>query len=180
MTIEELKTAVKNLSVYLEECHGERDTVTFTVNVVRSIKVNYEELVKYKEKYEDTINRQKAENDRKTKHIAEIVDEYAKFKEAAKRRETAVVRNIEQVADEEISRLKAEIERLKEHEHIIEKMLSEAWERIAELDRLNETAKSEAIKEFARRARGMITIRGRQKDYFDNLVKEMVGDTECR
>lgn len=50
MTIENLKIAVKNLTVYLEECHGEDDTVTFTTNVIRSIKENYEELIKYKER----------------------------------------------------------------------------------------------------------------------------------
>lgn len=49
MTIEKLKLAVKNLTVYLEECHGEDDTVTFTTKVVKSIKENYEELIKYKE-----------------------------------------------------------------------------------------------------------------------------------
>lgn len=49
MTIEKLKLAVKNLTVYLEECHGEDDTVTFTAKVVKSIKENYEELIKYKE-----------------------------------------------------------------------------------------------------------------------------------
>ena len=64
MTVEKLKTAVENLSAYLEECHGEDDTVTFTTNVVRSIKENYEELIKYKEDYGDLINRQKAEIER--------------------------------------------------------------------------------------------------------------------
>ena len=53
MTIEKLKLAVKNLTVYLEECHGEDDTVTFTAKVVKSIKENYEELIKYKEAEHD-------------------------------------------------------------------------------------------------------------------------------
>lgn len=49
MTIKKLRVAVKNLTVYLEECHGEDDTVIFTAKVVKSIKENYEELIKYKE-----------------------------------------------------------------------------------------------------------------------------------
>lgn len=49
MTIENLKLAVKNLTVYLEECYREDDKVTFTAKVVKSIKENYEELIKYKE-----------------------------------------------------------------------------------------------------------------------------------
>lgn len=32
------------------------------------------------------------------------------------------------------------------------------------------------LKEFAKRVQKIITIKGRQKDYFDNLVKEMVGE----
>lgn len=50
MTLEKLKIAVDNMRVYLEECHDKNDTVTLTANVLRSIKENYEELIKYKEK----------------------------------------------------------------------------------------------------------------------------------
>lgn len=49
MTVEKLKVAVKNMSVYLEECHSEDDTVTLTAKVLKSIKENYEELIKFKE-----------------------------------------------------------------------------------------------------------------------------------
>ena len=67
-----------------------------------------------------TIKAQSAEIERKTKHIAEIVDEYVRFKEAAKRQETARVRNIERVADEEIKRLNAELEHYKKNEKFID------------------------------------------------------------
>ena len=50
MTVEKLKIAVQNMSVYLEECHGEDDTVTLTAKVLKSIKENYEELIKFKER----------------------------------------------------------------------------------------------------------------------------------
>ena len=46
MTVENLKMAVRNMNVYLEECHDESDTVTLTANVLKSIKENYEELIK--------------------------------------------------------------------------------------------------------------------------------------
>ena len=49
MTVEKLKMAVRNMSVYLEECHSEDDTVTLTAKVLKSIKENYEELIKFKE-----------------------------------------------------------------------------------------------------------------------------------
>ena len=49
MTIEKLKRAVQNMNDYLEECHDESDTVTLTAKVLKSIKENYEELIKFKE-----------------------------------------------------------------------------------------------------------------------------------
>lgn len=48
MTVENLEMAVKNMSVYLEECHSEDDTITLTAKVLKSIKENYEELIKLK------------------------------------------------------------------------------------------------------------------------------------
>lgn len=48
MTVEILKKAIRNMSVYLEECHNENDTITLTAKVLKSIKENYEELVKFK------------------------------------------------------------------------------------------------------------------------------------
>ena len=49
MTIENLKMAVQNMNAYLEECHDESDTITLTAKVLKSIKENYEELIKLKE-----------------------------------------------------------------------------------------------------------------------------------
>ena len=85
-----------------------------------------------------------------------------------------------------INRQKAEIERLKEHKYILEKMLSECCERIAKLDKLNETARAKAIKEVAERAK-MLQYYYSETEYtfdfdgvtvedIDNLLKEMTED----
>lgn len=48
MTVKELKTAVANIDAFLSmSCDDE--TVTFSLNVIKSIKDNYEELIEYKE-----------------------------------------------------------------------------------------------------------------------------------
>ena len=57
MMVEKLKTAVANINAYLSECHDDDDTVTLTANVIRSVKENYEELIRYKE---DEINPEKS------------------------------------------------------------------------------------------------------------------------
>ena len=57
MTVEKLKTAIANINAYLSECHDDDDTVTLTANVIRSVKENYEELIRYKE---DEINPEKS------------------------------------------------------------------------------------------------------------------------
>ncbi len=49
MTTETLKTAVSNMNSYLEECHSDSETITLTINVLKSIKANYEELIKLRE-----------------------------------------------------------------------------------------------------------------------------------
>lgn len=49
MTVDKLKTAVANINAYLSESPGDDDTVTLTINVIKSVKENYEELIKYKE-----------------------------------------------------------------------------------------------------------------------------------
>lgn len=45
MTNEKLKTAIANINAYLSESPADDDTVTLTVNVIRSVKENYEELL---------------------------------------------------------------------------------------------------------------------------------------
>lgn len=51
----------------------------------------------------------------------------------------------------EVDYQQTEIERLKRQENIYGNMLADAWKRIEELDKINETAKTEAIKEFVER-----------------------------
>lgn len=48
METNELKQAVKNLNVYLEECHSDTDTITITRPVIKAIKENYEELIQFR------------------------------------------------------------------------------------------------------------------------------------
>ncbi len=50
MTVEELKTAVKDMSVFLEGCHDESDTITFGAKIIKSIKESFEELIEFKNK----------------------------------------------------------------------------------------------------------------------------------
>ena len=74
-----------------------------------------------------------------------------------------------------INRQKAEIERLKEEIH----KGHIAFQKRGDFYRKEiKSAKSEAIKEFAERVSGTITIKGRQKDYFDDLVKETTGSEQ--
>lgn len=65
-------------------------------------------------------------------------------------------------------------------------MLSEAWERIEELDKLNETVKNKAIKEFVKEHKEIMRAFTNENLDFemkwaeyeantDNLAKEMVG-----
>ena len=85
-----------------------------------------------------------------------------------------------------IEELEAEIERLKRENKIYGKMLSEAWERIEELDKLNETVKNKAIKEFVKEHKEIMRAFTNENLDFemkwaeyeantDNLAKEMVG-----
>lgn len=43
-----IKTAIKNMNAYLAECHNDNDTITMTAKVLRSIRDNYCELLRYK------------------------------------------------------------------------------------------------------------------------------------
>lgn len=56
VTVEKLKTAIANIEGYLSMSHDEDDTVTLTVNVIRSIKENYEELIAAKQRIETLEN----------------------------------------------------------------------------------------------------------------------------
>ncbi len=48
MTVETLKTAVKDMSVFLEGCHDESDTITLSAKILKSIKESFEELIVFK------------------------------------------------------------------------------------------------------------------------------------
>lgn len=56
MTVEKLKTAVANINAYLSESHDDDDTVTLTINVIKSVKENYEELIEAKAEIERLKN----------------------------------------------------------------------------------------------------------------------------
>ena len=81
-----------------------------------------------------------------------------------------------------IKRQQAEIERLKEHNHILDNIRCESWERISELDRLNENIRAKAIKEFAERVKAHMCdydfdnyhyFTAIEEEVFDDLVKEL-------
>lgn len=50
MTVESLKSAVKNIEIRLQESSNETDTIRITTQVLRSVKENYEELIRFKHK----------------------------------------------------------------------------------------------------------------------------------
>lgn len=52
MTDENIKTAIKNMNTYLDECHDDDDAVTITAKVLRSIRDNYCELLRCKKAIE--------------------------------------------------------------------------------------------------------------------------------
>lgn len=68
MTIEKLKTAVANINAYLSECPDDDDTITLTVNVIRSVKENYEELIEARAEIEALKAEVKAANQYCKKH----------------------------------------------------------------------------------------------------------------
>lgn len=78
----------------------------------------------------------------------------------------------------DLTSAKAEIEEMVKHNHIRTSMIQDAWKRIEELDKLNETAKSEAVREFAERVKSM---KWNHKNFgelvyvedIDNLLEEM-------
>ena len=118
MTNEKLKTSIANINAYLSESPADDDTVTLTVNVIRSVKENYEELL---------------------------------------------------AARAEIERLNSPYE-----------MQVEASKK------LENSIKIEAVKEFAERLKEKLHLNGAVMGYncaivngvdIDNLVKEMVGET---
>ena len=82
-------------------------------------------VVEMVERAIDFINRQQAEIERKERLISEMADYHAQYEEAAKKREKATVRIIEETADEEINRQKAKIERLQKALDLAEACIDE-------------------------------------------------------
>lgn len=87
-------------------------------------------------------------------------------------------------ACEHIKKQQKEIKSLKRQSNMVNRFLKEAWGRIDKLDKLNETVRTEAIKEFAERLcnetlpkclYGHDEIGLRLSIAITNLVKEMVG-----
>ena len=85
-----------------------------------------------------------------------------------------------------IAEKNAEIERLIEERTEIENKIDKIYPRVMELPKAMQTAKSEAIKEFAERLKAEF-LNDEQIvnmawvnaiNHIDNLVKEMVGDAE--
>lgn len=73
-----------------------------------------------------------------------------------------------------------EIERLKRQKDIVDKFISESWRRIDELDKINETARAEAIKEFEDKLYNYIISNKQVNEVMiiekmTSLKKEMVG-----
>ena len=62
-----IKIAIKNMNVWLDECHNDSDTVVMTANVLRSIRDNYCELLRYR----DAIDRLQKENEFHRKTITD-------------------------------------------------------------------------------------------------------------
>jgi FtsZ-binding cell division protein ZapB len=81
-----------------------------------------------------------------------------------------------------INRQQAENKELKTENLILSQKRFNIFERIEFTDKLKKQAKSEAIKEFADKMKGVIPeiddtyIERIVEDYIDNLVKEMVGE----
>jgi chromosome segregation ATPase len=130
------------------------------LDALQKYALDYINRLKSKEK------KQQEEIERKRKHIAEIIDEYAKFKEAAKRREIARVRNIEQSADEEINRLKAENKELIEDNAALNETIVNLLEQI-------KTAKAEAIKEFEKLVTRRLNWNTPRGAYLLNIMNEV-------
>ena len=79
------------------------------------------------------------------------------------------------------------IERLKVKNDIYSKQLTDAWNRIEELDRLNETARNEAIKEFTERLVAEKYYTGNKIGYgtyavmvddINKIAEKMIGDNK--
>ena len=205
MTDEQIKSAIKNMEAYLAECHDDTDTVVIADNVLKSIKINYEELIEARAEIEQLkiaaggleqalqnvtveVDRLQKECDSKEKAYTEeyilrkeLKSENESLKEAIiSKNLTPTAYKVMQENDEKyihiINSLKAEIEGLKSESKVFDKDME--W-----LSKPIKTIRAEAIKEFWERLK-TTSIQGFWDitsyvavDDGDNLVKEMVGET---
>lgn len=167
MTVEKLKTAVANINAFLSESHDD-DTVTLTVNVIRSVMENYEELIKYKESVSLTDNEVIEAFEVQVNLIGSMTSVYLDENEGQ------ALYDAMDDARLLIKRQKANAEGLTNAVKFLNEQLS--------------SAKAEAVKEFAERYEryllSQLTTAPLDKkewinfclDELDNLKKEMVGE----
>ena len=141
MSENNIKTAIKNMNAYLDECHADSDTVVMTANVLRSIRDNYCELSRYKDTVEN-LNKLIAEKDAEIKREHETIEDYER---AAKVIHLYLLDfcdenlPVDKMIAEASRRALAEIEKLQHSKSRLRKKIAKDIEK----------AKSEAIKEFA-------------------------------
>ena len=132
MTTEKLETAVKNMNCIIEELRNDDDTFTITIKVLKSIKANYEELIKHRSEIERLNYIIARDNQRQTEK---------------EQKDGNCILTLYELYDKEVAdnkKFNAEIEKLKNECFCI------ANERDAYKDILD-TAVTEAIEEFADR-----------------------------
>ena len=80
----DIKIAIKNMNVWLDECHNDSDTVVMTANVLRSIRDNYCELLRCRDAIE-RLQKEHNKNFEKWKILAERTEKhYEKLYQEAK------------------------------------------------------------------------------------------------
>lgn len=82
MTVEKLKTAVANINAFLSESHNDDDTVTLSLNVIRSVKENYEELIEAKAEIE-RLEQEKGRFEADVEMFTDIGKMYSELKSEA-------------------------------------------------------------------------------------------------
>ena len=188
MTDEKLKTAIANINAYLSESPADDDTVTLTVNVIRSVKENYEELLVARAELDDlkrdTIPKLQSSLERANRYGLQLEEENKMFKaEFTRFAEEAAPPYLLINADAELTAEMIETLKLQK--------VSLVPDNEATVEFFNEASiKAEAVKEFAERLKGnKQLVKARLEDIgecllygvlcgdIDNLVKEMVGES---
>ena len=122
----------------------------------------------------------------------EVGNEYGRIKVGVKTIDDAIIHlgNLNQSQNRNLGSKRFifdAIERLKVKNDIYSKQLTDAWNRIEELDRLNETARNEAIKEFTERLVAEKYYTGNKIGYgtyavmvddINKIAEKMIGDNK--